>query len=282
MNDLITLHDLRTEVEDLVRTAIEESMDVSDLDELREKVSDRLHEIVDGHAWVIYYAKAHDVAHAVRHDSPWYDEAYERLTDTGGNVIGEDEDIGNLEARLSYWVLMAGAENAYDDILSAMIEENIAAWKEQGKRWAEGFKAHNGTREEAYEAEENGRQYSPFEFTAHAINSLPWFDDAWDAFQEGIDEVFSTMIGEEDVEYWLCPDCLMAAVNDDYTGLDYHYGPDEAEKRREDIQAGLRELGNIASTSHVLTFSHRGCDCCRSGLAGELHGFVTIKAGGDK
>ena len=283
MNDHITLHDLRTEVEDLVKAAIEECMtEVSDVDDLRGKVFDRLHETVDGHAWVIYYSKAHDVVHAVRNDSRWYDEAYARLTDTGGNVIGEDEDIGSLETRLAYWVLMTGVENAYEDTLSTVIEENIAEWKERGKNWAEGFKAHNSTREEAYEAEENGRQYSPFEFTAKAINDLPWSDDAWEAFQEGIDEVFSTMIGEDDVEYWLCPDCLQAAVNDDYSGLDYSYTPKEAEKRQKDIQAGLDELGNITNTGHVLTFSSHGCDCCRSKLAGELHGFMTIRIGGDK
>ena len=32
-------------------------------------------------------------------------------------------------------------------------------------------------------------------------------------------------------ELWLCDDCMIAAVNGDFTGLDYHYGKD-ADKRQ--------------------------------------------------
>ena len=42
-------------------------------------------------------------------------------------------------------------------------------------------------REEAYEAEENGRQYSPFEFLAHDLNeSEDRADGLWEAYYEGV------------------------------------------------------------------------------------------------
>ena len=123
------------------------------------------------------------------------------------------------------------------------ITEYLEEVKERGKRWAEGFKRHNSTREEAYEAEESGRSYSPFEFIAHEFNSL------------------------------------MAAVNDDYTGLEYYYDEPEATERTSMIKAGLDRLGNIANTGHVRTFSPHGCDCCGSDLAGKLHSLCEIKTG---
>ena len=47
--------------------------------------------------------------------------------------------------------------------------------------------------EDSYLAEDNNRQYTPFEFTAHEINSRPDSEEAWAAFGEGIDRG----IGEE-------------------------------------------------------------------------------------
>jgi hypothetical protein len=39
----------------------------------------------------------------------------------------------------------------------------------------------------AHEAESNGRQYSPFEFTAHAFNEAPNSDALWSEYERGID-----------------------------------------------------------------------------------------------
>lgn len=39
-------------------------------------------------------------------------------------------------------------------------------------------------------AEENNRSYSPFEFTAKEINDLDYSDEAWTAFDEGINAGF--------------------------------------------------------------------------------------------
>jgi len=44
-------------------------------------------------------------------------------------------------------------------------------------------------------------------------------------------------------DVWLCEDCLFVAVNGDASGLDYHYGEEEAAKRLAAIEAGLDKLG---------------------------------------
>lgn len=198
--ETITYQEIREEVRDIVKSAIEEAMgEARDTDELREKVSDRLHETIDGHEWVIYYSKAADVCYRLRQsDHAWHDCAQDDCRDIGGLEIGKDEDLDNVYCRLTYSILMTGAWNCYEEILEETIEADCKEWLEAGKQWAEGFKRHNSTREEAYEAEENGRQYSPFEFTAKEINNRPWSDSAWEAFQEGIDEVLATMPSEKD------------------------------------------------------------------------------------
>lgn len=45
-----------------------------------------------------------------------------------------------------------------------------------------------------YKAEENSRQYTPFEFTANLLNKSRYSDENWDAFDKGIADVFQ--------EYW--------------------------------------------------------------------------------
>lgn len=42
-----------------------------------------------------------------------------------------------------------------------------------------------------HEAEDNSRQYSPFEFTAHDINECKNSDVLWDEFERGIDKGIS-------------------------------------------------------------------------------------------
>lgn len=51
-----------------------------------------------------------------------------------------------------------------------------------------------------YAAEENSRQYSPFEFTAHEFNESEHHEDLWDAFQAGIDEAIATDLATYDDE----------------------------------------------------------------------------------
>ena len=69
-------------------------------------------------------------------------------------------------------------------------------------------------------------------------------------------------------ELWLCDDCMIAAVNGDFTGLDYHYGKD-ADKRQADIERGLEKLGphlvpnfDSESSDGIEDFSRKPCVCC--------------------
>jgi len=114
----------------------------------------------------------------------------------------------------------------------------------------------------------------------------------------------------------LCEDCLIAAVNGDFTGLDYHYGSNwrcltctregtgraphvcpycrseaddrhgprsEADRREAEITAGLERLGahlvpdNDSETGRgIHDFSTRPCDCCGTKLHGSRHEFATL------
>lgn len=85
---------------------------------------------------------------------------------------------------------------------------------------------------------------------------------------------------------WLCDDCMIAAVNDDYTGIDYSYSG-AADKRVAEIQAGLVELGphlvpNFDSDTgdgyQEFARPARGCDCCGSKLAGSFYRFAVLGA----
>lgn len=277
--------DIREEVDNLIREAVEEVIkhgSTYDLDELQEKFFESLHETIDGHEWVIYYSKAEEVCHRLRNsDSQWWSQAQESCRDCGGMEIGQDEDLDNLYCRLAYHILETGCQSRYEEILEEIIAEDMTARKEAGKAWAQGFRTHNASRESAYEAEENGRQYSPFELVAHEINSLPWSEDAWEAFQEGIDEVFADMPSREDADYWVCDDCRMIIVNDDASGL----SEEEAEKREKEIREGIAEIGvplAYLGEDWDEEFSTRPCECCGSRLAGTRYGMGVIRARSEK
>lgn len=80
----------------------------------------------------------------------------------------------------------------------------------------------------------------------------------------------------------LCDDCLFAAVNDDYSGLDYSYKPEDAEQRKLAIQEGLNELGWLVPNydsetgDGIKEFSSHACDCCGTHLAGQRHRFAVL------
>lgn len=84
-------------------------------------------------------------------------------------------------------------------------------------------------------------------------------------------------------DLWLCTDCLMAAVNDDYSGLDYYYKEPEATERMNKIKAGLHRLGphlvcdvNPETWDGVDEFRRGPCSCCGSPLAGTMHRFAVL------
>ena len=81
---------------------------------------------------------------------------------------------------------------------------------------------------------------------------------------------------------WLCVDCLMLAVNGDASGI-------ADPKRLAACNMGLDRLGphlvpnwdNDEETGEITEgyreFSRCGCDCCLSGLAGEMHRFAILE-----
>lgn len=84
-------------------------------------------------------------------------------------------------------------------------------------------------------------------------------------------------------DLWLCSDCLFAAVNDDYTGLDYYYSPKDAEKKEQEIREGLVRLGpNLVYNADSETgegireFSSTPCNCCGTHLAGSRERFAIL------
>lgn len=74
-----------------------------------------------------------------------------------------------------------------------------------GKARGEFFKSHNVTREDAYEAEQSARDFSPFEHIAHKLNEAVNSETAWERFDEGITDIISELPekGEENDEN--CP-----------------------------------------------------------------------------
>lgn len=79
-------------------------------------------------------------------------------------------------------------------------------------------------------------------------------------------------------DLWFCHDCLFAAVNDDYTGLDYHYNHTDALKRMNAIKAGLNELkGYPVLNDQEMEFSRIPCDCCKTDLGGSRAGFSLLE-----
>lgn len=86
-------------------------------------------------------------------------------------------------------------------------------------------------------------------------------------------------------EVWLCVDCLIVAVNGDYSGFDFCY-PDltARDKRIAQVDAGLERLGPHLAPDYdsetgegIREFSSCGCDACGSPLAGEMHRFAILE-----
>jgi hypothetical protein len=83
---------------------------------------------------------------------------------------------------------------------------------------------------------------------------------------------------------WFCPDCMIAAVNGDFTGLDYHYDEPEASERQAAIIAGLEDLGphlvpdfDTESGDGYDEFAICTCDCCHGRQAGNRYRFATLR-----
>ncbi len=85
-------------------------------------------------------------------------------------------------------------------------------------------------------------------------------------------------------DLWLCVDCLMAAVNGDFTALDNH--PETADERMAEISAGLESLGphlvpdfDSEADTGIRFRNYCQCDCCQSAKGGTFHRFATLTPG---
>lgn len=79
---------------------------------------------------------------------------------------------------------------------------------------------------------------------------------------------------QEDI--WLCEDCTIAAVNDDFTGF-------SSEEQVKKTKRGLSKLGsylvpdfNSENNEGIKEFSNLSCSCCNSHLAGSRHRFAIL------
>jgi hypothetical protein len=85
------------------------------------------------------------------------------------------------------------------------------------------------------------------------------------------------MVDILDDEFYVCTDCIMVIANGDTSSLDYYYG-EKADEREAEINEGVEGVIVPGNSDLDLEFSSRGCDCCRSRLAGSLHHCVVLSA----
>ncbi|MDH1440366.1 hypothetical protein N5O88_10185 [Pseudomonas sp. GD03721] len=82
--------------------------------------------------------------------------------------------------------------------------------------------------------------------------------------------------------FWLCDDCLFAAVYDDYSALSLHHPADEVDARITAIRDGLVRLMPISVDFDADTgwgidpFSRSPCESCGSPLHGQRHRFTRL------
>ena len=75
----------------------------------------------------------------------------------------------------------------------------------------------DAVRTACWEADEGFRQYSPFEFFAHALNESEDSEELWDAYDEGITEGIEDMLAGLTQRYRLSAEDAMEMV-DELTG----------------------------------------------------------------
>lgn len=75
------------------------------------------------------------------------------------------------------------------------------------------------------------------------------------------------------IEYKVCTDCIMAIVNNDFSGLDYFYTEEESRRRLGEITQGMKALGPniVCMDNEPDAFCTLSCDCCGTRSIGERH-----------
>lgn len=117
------------------------------------------------------------------------------------NIDGQSTDTP-VEDYGDYFLTDAPVENAFDmwasDSKSALLQKNAITRDEayqMGKDRGEEMASYSESAEDAFEAEEHARQYSPFEFTANEFNEAERPEELWNAFDEGIADAINAKFG---------------------------------------------------------------------------------------
>lgn len=80
---------------------------------------------------------------------------------------------------------------------------------------------------------------------------------------------------------YVCSDCQMPIAYGDFTGLDFHYSPERAEERMEDIEIGMnnlaKKIGFLSTGDDCIDFSAAPCACCGTREAGARHEVIGTK-----
>jgi hypothetical protein len=99
--DDITASDYYQSIKDLARQALAEHKERPNAD-----LSDIIHELVDGSAWVIYTYRAHHVLLFSDNANHGFDEGLVQLSP------GSVRDVSDLVGQLAFWALRADVEQA--------------------------------------------------------------------------------------------------------------------------------------------------------------------------
>lgn len=131
MANQITSAQYYNEVESLAKTIAEEAMEQSDNDRsaAEELINDSLlHETIDGHQWIIYYAYNMDVYQ--------HSDNSDYLIDSFGNEeagsVLQEKGLNGLHQALAFWALYADVQDKISDALEE-IEDNIKEETEEGQ-----------------------------------------------------------------------------------------------------------------------------------------------------
>ena len=129
MSEDITCNSYWKEINDLARGMIEETyewLDKADMepDEIIEDVMDQitdhvLHETIDGHQWVIYYAYNLDVI-KFSNNSDYMVENFGN--DEAGHILSK-QGLDSLHTAIAFWAMYADVQDVLHDIHESVFDE---------------------------------------------------------------------------------------------------------------------------------------------------------------
>lgn len=83
--------------------------------------------------------------------------------------------------------------------------------------------------------------------------------------------------------YWLCEECSMGLIYDDFSSVDHYFGPEGAGRRVEEIKECMAKLPDIyalfgdESDPGVKDGDGDKCACCHWESHGNMHRFTDME-----